>query len=250
MNCVFSLLCVSKQYVHVHMCVCVFTILIRISTVWMNMWYKLIFPVELLKKIKSPPSAFLNFRHKQHVASNHWTGSDGSACFKSLVWFNWFETLSCPFCMACKASKRLTAERPPPSQVAKKVSSATYWTTENFRRPPAARCLHWPLPPSASSRQPLRQWSSLPKAPWDCSSSYSWSRKSRLLLLGNPRMVNLWDTLVHCSRFAATLSYSSVAPGNSSDSSLKGQRTGHELRCSCLLFWDFVKRGFHMSTAH
>lgn len=99
------------------------------------------------------------------------------------------------------------------------------------------RCCHWPLPPSASSRQPLRQWSSLPKAPWDCSSSYSWSRKSRLLLLGNPRMVNLWDTLVHCSRFAATLSYSSVAPGKSSDSSLKGQRTvvARELRYICWL---------------
>lgn len=68
------------------------------------------------------------------------------------------------------------------------------------------------------------QWSSLPKAPWACSSSYSWSRKSRLLLLGNPRIVNLWDTLVHCSRLAATLSYSSVALGNSSDSSLKGQQ--------------------------
>lgn len=44
-------------------------------------------------------------------------------------------------------------------------------------------------------------------------------------------MVNLWDTLVHCSRFAATLSYSSVAPGNSSDSSLTEQRevVAHEL---------------------
>ncbi len=104
-------------------------------------------------------------------------------------------------------------------------------------KPPAARWCHWPLPPSASSRQPLRQWSSLPKAPWDCNSSYSWSRKSRLLLLGNPRMVNLWDTLVHCSRFAATLSYSSVAPGNSSESSLKGQTGVNTVVCNLKNLW-------------
>lgn len=84
---------------------------------------------------------------------------------------------------------------------------------------------HWHLPPSASSRQPFRHWSSLVRAPCDCSSSYSWSRKSKLLLLGNPRMVNLWDTLVHCSRLAATLSYSSAAPGNSSESSLRGEKS-------------------------
>lgn len=83
---------------------------------------------------------------------------------------------------------------------------------------------YWPLPLSPSSRQPLRHWSSLPNAPCACSNSYSWSRKSRLLLLGRPRMVNLWDTLVHCSRLAATLSYSSVASGNSSDSSLEKDR--------------------------
>lgn len=141
--------------------------------------------------------------------------------------------------MACLASKWLTEEEPLPLRSQKMYPQLLTGAQKTSRNPSAALRCHWPLPPSPSSRQPLRQWSSLPNAPWDCSSSYSWSKKSRLLLLGNPRMVNLWDTLVHCSRFAATLSYSSVAPGNSSESNLEGQRNRDYT-------WAKTQRRFHV----
>ena len=64
--------------------------------------------------------------------------------------------------------------------------------------------------------------------PFSCGSgvcgSKSSSKKSRELLLGSPRMVNLWDTLVHCSRLLATRSYSSEALGKRSCSNLGGRR--------------------------
>lgn len=71
-----------------------------------------------------------------------------------------------------------------------------------------------------------------PPVPSSSDISYSSSRKSSELLLGRPRMVNLCDTLVQCSRLEATRSYSSAALGNRSCSSLgvhrgrvKGQRS-------------------------
>lgn len=60
--------------------------------------------------------------------------------------------------------------------------------------------------------------------------SYSSSRKSSELLLGRPRMVNLWDTLVQCSRLEATRSYSSAALGNRSCNSLGIGEMGSEAR--------------------
>lgn len=145
-------------------------------------------------------------------------------CFRSPVWFSLFDT----FYPASKVFD--SRERPVPLWSLKKrypqplSGPHTQKQTSGKPSPVSRHPCHWPCPPSVSSRQPLRQWSSLPKAPWDWSSSYSWSRKSRLLLLGNPRMLNLWDTLVHCSRFAATVSYSSVAPGKSSDNSLGAEK--------------------------
>lgn len=60
--------------------------------------------------------------------------------------------------------------------------------------------------------------------------SYSSSRKSSELLLGRPRMVNLWDTLVQCSRLEATRSYSSAALGNRSCKSLGVGGMGSQAR--------------------
>ena len=57
-------------------------------------------------------------------------------------------------------------------------------------------------------------------APSRSGTSYSSSRKSSELLLVRPRMVNLCDTLVQCSRLEATRSYNSAALGNRSCSSL------------------------------
>lgn len=82
------------------------------------------------------------------------------------------------------------------------------------------RVFHWSVLLHSSSMQPFMRWPSSPNAPCACISSYSSSRKSRELLLGKPRMVNLCETLVHCSRFAATRSYSSVDCGRISCSSL------------------------------
>lgn len=68
------------------------------------------------------------------------------------------------------------------------------------------QAFHWSVLLHSSSRQPFMRWLSSPNAPCACISSYSSSRKSSELLLGKPRMVNLCETLVHCSRFAATRS--------------------------------------------
>lgn len=82
----------------------------------------------------------------------------------------------------------------------------------------------------AHSASRLKQPLMGPPEPSSPGTSYSSSKKSKELLLGRPRMVNLWDTLVQCSRLEATRSYSSAALGNRSCSSLRREQEGRE-RC-------------------
>lgn len=102
---------------------------------------------------------------------------------------------------------------------------------EGFGRRPGQRKVLGKAYSVSRLQQPLTG----PLVPSSSGTSYSSSKKSSELLLGRPRMVNLWDTLVQCSRLEATRSYSSAALGNRSCSSLgvhrgrvRGQKSDSE----------------------